>query len=998
MEPQTPLALRIVEVIGVRGEGDSAQYVHGSGCIVASGTVLTAAHVIAGAESVIVRDPNKRVYPATIDERFIGDPDGPGPDLALVTMTGLPLEAAPITLAFVDRLAAEGSAIRRCHAVGYPAFMKHPRIGRDIVEAWGTIPPLSRMASGFLSLNVNDAPRELPQSSVLLRDSEWSGMSGAPVLCEGALLGVVTEHAPREGRSAITVTPISAIEPDAAHPRWGAGVRDPQLWWTRLGTSGLAALIQLPRRSTRSEPAYYATVREVRSRTEHLRDRAAELDRILNFVTGPAHYMWVTGGAWAGKTSLLAEAVARLLERDSTDVISYFLSRREADADSNRFLAATVPQLEYILDESSSIPTPEQFRSLWGRATARAARLDRHLVLAVDGLDEDLMPAQSSSVAALLPTVLGSHGHVLVASRPHPELPYDLPVGHPLAETCPYELEAFAGSEELAGLARQELAVLKRGSDDLGADILGVLATVAAPLTVDDLAQLTAENGSPTPAHTRKVRRVVSEDAARSLQPVGGDGERYQFAHLSLLEYARADRDLYDERYLGRIVEWAAWWAAAGWPYNHPDGSGTPLFLLTDYPQALASAASASGREATEAAALMSDLGWIDAAIAAVGVDLVLASLRTAADGRESSLITEMLEVVELQADHLRVASATQQPGHATTQLGTTALYLGRSEFVERVGKRLAVLTGPQLEPVATTEAFVGLRHVFVGPGQHVATSVAVTTDSRVAYGTVDGSVRVWDPATPTDPGPSVHRHEGAVLAIVMTRDGSVISGGYDGAIYSTDLTSPGASRLVGQMHSPVLALAVMPHDLVVSCSSDGTIEMWDDVGASTLGHLEDAVASLAVTAEGLVISGGRDGAVRLWDPSNRGSPGRTLGRHSGWVQTVAVCGSGMVVSGGFDGKIRLWNPKARAESGLVVGTHNLSVQALEVTEEGYIVSGGVDGAIRLWKPGNRGLEPRELARLGGVVDVLSMSAGLLAVGTSGISLFRLLNFENGAG
>ena len=43
----------------------------------------------------------------------------------------------------------------------------------------------------------------------------------------------------------------------------------------------------------------------------------------------------------SGKTSLLAEAVTAALP-DGVDVIAYFLSQREADADANRFLAAVV--------------------------------------------------------------------------------------------------------------------------------------------------------------------------------------------------------------------------------------------------------------------------------------------------------------------------------------------------------------------------------------------------------------------------------------------------------------------------------------------------------------------------------------------------------------------------------------------------------------------------------------------------------------------------------
>ncbi len=82
-----PLAARVVEVLADLGEGHSPRYRVGSGCIVAGRTVLTAAHVVVGAVGVQVRDPRKVLHPAVVDPVFVGDVDGPGPDLALVQIT-----------------------------------------------------------------------------------------------------------------------------------------------------------------------------------------------------------------------------------------------------------------------------------------------------------------------------------------------------------------------------------------------------------------------------------------------------------------------------------------------------------------------------------------------------------------------------------------------------------------------------------------------------------------------------------------------------------------------------------------------------------------------------------------------------------------------------------------------------------------------------------------------------------------------------------------------
>ena len=150
--------------------------------------------------------------------------------------------------------------------------------------------------------------------------------------------------------------------------------------------------------------------------------RQRELAEIAAFATGQDSYRWLVGGAYAGKSALLYEAVTVGLP-DEVDVVCYFLSRRASDASSERFLAAVVPQLAYLCGIDPPAATRDEFLRLWRKAVEQAVRNRRHLLLAVDGLDEDLLPPGSPSVASLLPTLVGEHAHVLVTSRPHPELP-----------------------------------------------------------------------------------------------------------------------------------------------------------------------------------------------------------------------------------------------------------------------------------------------------------------------------------------------------------------------------------------------------------------------------------------------------------------------------------------------------------------------------------------------------------------------------------------------
>jgi len=433
-----PLRERVVEVIADLGRTSSPQRRYGSGLLVGDRQVLTAAHVVTDAVAVTVRGPNKVVLPVDLDSGLVGDPDHL--DLALLAVPTAP--ALPnVAMALVDRDVTTGKAvIEDCWAVGYPSFQEMGRDGagssvRETAQVLGRIPPLSGLVGDLLSLQVTAAPQPLPAEQTRLGQSEWSGMSGAAVFAGEALVGVVTEHAPRRGSSEVIVIPLDRLMRRATAPPDAVG------WWARLGVGNPAGLPQLPARTVRREPPYRATLRKLRGRTKVLVGREEQLAQIAAFATGIDNafspdtvtegYLWLIGGPWTGKTALLAEAVQTM--PGSVDVVAFFLVAREGRASRQQFLGAVVPQLAWLLDEDPPAAADvDVFNDLWERAAQHVEAHDRRLLLVVDGLDEDLRPDRRS-VAALLPTQgLGQHVRVLVASRPYPELFDDVEAHHPL--------------------------------------------------------------------------------------------------------------------------------------------------------------------------------------------------------------------------------------------------------------------------------------------------------------------------------------------------------------------------------------------------------------------------------------------------------------------------------------------------------------------------------------------------------------------------------------
>jgi hypothetical protein len=633
---------------------------------------------------------------------------------------------------------------------------------------------------------------------------------------------------------------------------------------------------------------------------------------------------------------------------DEVDVVCYFLSRRASDASSERFLAAVVPQLAYLCGIEPPATTRDEFLRLWRKAVEQAVRDRRQLLLAVDGLDEDLLPPGSPSVASLLPTLVGEHAHVLVTSRPYPELPVDVPDGPLKPPSIRVDLKPFEGAKRLAELARKEFYDLTHGVEaELAVNLLGLLTAAAAPLTVADLLALLSDDTGAPSATVRKVKLFVAERAARILEPVGPAGEaRWQFAHSSLLEYAqdpngdfaRDTEELRDPGYRRRIHRWAQQWRDVGWTAT-ADGR-VPRYLLDEYPATLAD-------DPSRLTALVSDVGWVDAAVQSTGVDRVLADLRSAAANPANSELAAMLAMVSGQAHHLRPPAPVAQPGYVLRQLWMQAAELREDDLASDLRARLRSQPNSGLIPMWTTRRASHAMSAELGRHDDSVRAVAGLPDGRVASGGSDRRVLVWDPSQPgTDP---VELGHDSVRAVAVLPDGRVVSGGDDFRVLVWDPSQLGSGPVeLGRHGREVTAVAVLPDGRVVSGGGefDGRVLVWDPSQPGTdpveLGRHDGRVHAVAVLADGRVVSGGRFGGVLVWDPSRPGSDPLELGHDS--VIAVAVLPDGRVVSGGYDRRVLIWNATTQRQVaqmdcsvvGLAAVQASRSEASLVVVHEGH--------------------------------------------------------------
>ncbi|MFF0312037.1 trypsin-like peptidase domain-containing protein [Streptosporangium sp. NPDC004379] len=496
---------------------------YGSGYRVTSEVVLTAAHVIKDALDINVRFTADRTHklPAT--------PLWTEGDLAALRV---PSEGAlpPVRYGLVD----PGVATElRCQAVGFPLwkYREKARV-RDSAQMTGVILPLENRYGGTLGVAVDRPPAEDRT------ESPWKGMSGAALFVGDRLVGVLSEHHPREGAGHLTALRVD----------WASALTPEQR--AEIGCSGAVVVNPPPRRRTDD---YLTRMRHVVP-AGGLRDRDGELAELAAFCRGEEPYLWVRGRPWSGKSALAASFA--LAPPPEVRVVAFFVSG-PTDADADAFLQAVSRQLEAVAGTPGETA---RLDDLLEEAAGRCREDGERLLLLVDGLDEDEGP--DHSIAALLPHHPPEGVRVLVTGRPHPGVPGDVPSGHPLRTCRVRELAPNAHATHMEIEAKNDLQRLI-GVPRNG-ELLGFVAAAQGALTRDDLAALT---GLP---RYEVERRLGNRVFTRT-----DDG--YLYAHETLYRMA--------EEYLApglgehrkRIHEWADSYRARGWPED------TPAYLLLSY-------------------------------------------------------------------------------------------------------------------------------------------------------------------------------------------------------------------------------------------------------------------------------------------------------------------------------------------------------------------------------------------------------------------------------
>ena len=427
-------AARVVAVIA---ELDTRKTQVGSGYLVSATHVLTARHCTLDKETLraATRLSVRRASDGATATAVLSEASPL--DVALLALhpdsswdAGLPGE--PVTFGKVVR--DHTALLNKCEAVGYPLWQGSD-VGkyRDVAELHGQIRALEGMEEQRLVLrDLGLAGTGRARARVeAAGQSKWGGMSGAAVIYRGRLLGVIIEHHPRQGETALQVRPVDAIAAaaDDATRRLGAALgidrpgalqpvteESPEVSADGdFGPSGKALSDALQTDAERE--ALYEQFSLARFQG------CARLIEKINDIVASGERSWIVieGAAGTGKSTLVTHLVDRNKHKGWFLHSTSVAGGKVAESVWNNLAAQLIRAFK--LDERKFDPSKGPVflaQVIRGAARARVgATRDQPIVLVVDSLNEivfpehDENPAQLPSANELPPNVF-----VIVTRRP----------------------------------------------------------------------------------------------------------------------------------------------------------------------------------------------------------------------------------------------------------------------------------------------------------------------------------------------------------------------------------------------------------------------------------------------------------------------------------------------------------------------------------------------------------------------------------------------------
>jgi WD40 repeat protein/transcriptional regulator with XRE-family HTH domain len=268
-----------------------------------------------------------------------------------------------------------------------------------------------------------------------------------------------------------------------------------------------------------------------------------------------------------------------------------------------------------------------------------------------------------------------------------------------------------------------------------------------------------------------------------------------------------------------------------------------------------------------------------------------------------------------------------------------------RGAYLQGVEMQDATLTGASLRDTIFTEAF------------DIPWGVAISgTGQYWAAGSRRGEVRVWREA-----GQTLHlvwqAHTDNVTTLTFSPDERrLATGSWDGSVKLWDLEC-GALLWTDRHTNSINSVAFAPDGhLLASGGDDALVRLWDTTSGTnvqTLAGQGGAVYALAWSPDSkLLASSGFDGRIRVWElqGTQPATCVQTLLGHTHWVSGLAFAPDGaQLASASWDRTVRLWDVE-RDSYQVALHGHTANVYAIAFTPDSRsLLSGSEDGTLRVW-------------------------------------------------
>jgi eukaryotic-like serine/threonine-protein kinase len=265
--------------------------------------------------------------------------------------------------------------------------------------------------------------------------------------------------------------------------------------------------------------------------------------------------------------------------------------------------------------------------------------------------------------------------------------------------------------------------------------------------------------------------------------------------------------------------------------------------------------------------------------------------------------------------------------------------------------------------------------------------SVAFSADGkRIASGSQDGTVKVWDAHT-GKAALTLKGHNGPVYSVAFSADGKRIASGSEDRTVKVWDARTGQKTFTLKGNGNGVTSVAFSADGKRILSASGTVKVWDAETGQEAFSLDINGSSVCFSPDGKRIASGSTNdrarvrnrtrlkkrttedsvdpfdffsnspdvvikpvpAVQVWD-ARTGKPERTLEGHTGDVTSVAFSADGKrIVSGSRDGTVKVWEAQTGQET-LTLKGHTDHVLSVSFSADGKrIASGSEDKTLKVW-------------------------------------------------